>query len=51
MNIIYYCDICSIPCIVYTNNISPNRCIRNDLDVSDKANWKHGILQNNRELI
>ena len=47
MSIIYYCDICSIPCITHTNNISPNQCIRNDLDVSKKANWKPGLLQNN----
>lgn len=39
IKIIYSCEVCSIPCFAYTQNIPPNRCIRDDLDVSKKANW------------
>ena len=38
--IVFYCDVCTNPCYVFTNSVvGPNRCIRSDLDVSNKAEW------------
>jgi hypothetical protein len=38
--VVYCCQICTVPCFAFTNSIPPDRCIRGDLDCSDKANWK-----------
>ena len=38
--IVYYCGVCTNPCYVFTGTVvGPNRCIRSDLDVSNKAEW------------
>lgn len=38
--IVFYCGVCTNPCYAFTNSVvGPNRCIRSDLDVSNKAEW------------